>query len=390
METWPPHRSETQRQSHPALFALLSFSLALGVGVLDYATGSETAVFVFYFVPVYLSIWHCRRIVSIILCAACSLSVVVADVPWARLDLLSTRLLWNIAVHLISLLVFAALNFRLKREVESEAELVRYLRESSAECSRMSGELARSNADLEQYAYQVAHDLKSPLVVIGGYVQMFLATQTDGLAEKGRALLQHSLEGVRRMEELVDNLLEFARVGSDEGAFEQIDCNAALRCALEDLGLDAEDRQVAVGSDPLPTISANPGQVVELLRNLIDNAIKYRGTDPPAVHVSAWQEDSQWVFKVQDNGVGMDPSETERIFRMFERLSRNGGVPGTGIGLAICKKIVERNGGRIWAESSPGNGSSFYFTWPIAEPDASTPPSPSLGDTSGPRAALSG
>lgn len=225
-------------------------------------------------------------------------------------------------------------------------------------------ELARSNLDLEQFAYVASHDLQEPLRAVAGCVQVLQKRYQGHLDSRADELIVHTVDGVRRMQTLIDDLLTFSRVGTRGKAFEPSDCNDILNQALANLEVAIKEADAAVTSDKLPTVKADAAQMTQLLQNLLSNAIKFRSEHRPAIHVSARREAGQWVFTVKDNGIGIQPEYFERIWIIFQRLHTRTEYPGTGIGLAICKKIVERHGGRISVESIPGEGSTFSFTIP--------------------------
>ena len=168
------------------------------------------------------------------------------------------------------------------------------------------------------------------------------------------------------MARLIDDLLEFSRAGRGDNPMEPTDCREILSQVLAGLSSSLREAGAVVRHDGLPTVQGNPSQLTQVFQNLIGNAVKFRGAEPPEIHVSASRRDDEWLFLVRDNGIGIAPEYAERIFVIFQRLHGRNEYPGTGIGLAICKRIVTRHGGRIWVESQPGRGSSFYFTLPVA------------------------
>jgi light-regulated signal transduction histidine kinase (bacteriophytochrome) len=181
--------------------------------------------------------------------------------------------------------------------------------------------------------------------------------------------IAYAVDGAYRMQRLINDLLAYSRVGTRGKEFEPTDCSVFFDQALANLKVTIQESGAVVDRGPLPTVMADKLQIGQLLQNLIGNAIKYHGDEPPRVHVSAEQKGNEWVFSVRDNGIGIDPQFAERIFVIFQRLHNREKYPGTGIGLAICKKIVERHGGRIWLESQVGSGATFYFTIPIGKGD---------------------
>jgi signal transduction histidine kinase len=226
-------------------------------------------------------------------------------------------------------------------------------------------DLARSNKDLEQFAYVASHDLQEPLRMVSSYTQLLARRyrgQLDATAEK---YIAYAVDGANRMQRLIEDLLAYSRVGARAMGFELVDSAAALDQALANLKTTIEQSGAVVTHDPLPRVVHDKLLLAQLFQNLIGNAIKFHVEAPPRIHVSARQKGEEWVLAVRDNGIGIDPQYAERIFTIFQRLHTNEEYPGTGIGLAICKKIVERGGGRIWVESQPGKGSTFYFTVPM-------------------------
>jgi light-regulated signal transduction histidine kinase (bacteriophytochrome) len=227
---------------------------------------------------------------------------------------------------------------------------------------RAAEELARSNRELEQFAYVASHDLQEPLRVVGGYLQLIQRRYKDRIDADANDFIDFAVDGAARMQQLISDLLDYSRVGTQGKPFVPTDLEAVLDKALAHLQTAIDESGAAITRDPLPTIDADESQWVRLLQNLIGNAIKYCGPRRPEIHVSARQDDSRWTFSVRDNGIGIEPQYWEKIFAIFQRLHTRQKYPGTGIGLAICKRIVERHGGRIWLESQPGQGTTFYWT----------------------------
>jgi len=225
-------------------------------------------------------------------------------------------------------------------------------------------ELSRSNAELEQFAYVAAHDLQEPLRKMVGFTQL-LAEQYQGrLDSDADELINYVVDGATRMQQLIRELLAYSRVGSKLHAPRPIDCEEVLRRSLANVQAALEESRAVVTHDPLPTVTADGDLLVQVLQNLIDNAVKFKGPDPPSVHIHAERRSDEWVFSVRDHGIGIDPQFKEHIFVIFQRLHSRTEYSGTGIGLAICKKAVERQGRRIWVDSEPGKGATFYFTLP--------------------------
>jgi PAS domain S-box-containing protein len=223
-------------------------------------------------------------------------------------------------------------------------------------------ELARSNSELEQFAYVASHDLQEPLRVVASYVQLLERRYKDKLDADAAEFIGFTVTASRRMQRLINDLLDFSRVATRGRDMAAVDSESALAQSLVNLQGAIEESAALITHDPLPTVLADEAQLVQLWQNLLGNAIKFRGEGAaPIVHVSARTTRSGWTFSVRDNGIGIAAEYHERIFAIFQRLHGHDEYPGTGIGLAVCKKIVERHRGRIWVESEPGQGSTFFF-----------------------------
>ena len=202
--------------------------------------------------------------------------------------------------------------------------------------------------------------------MVGSYVQLLSKRYKGKLDANADEFIGYALDGAVRMQRLIEDLLAFSRVGTRGAAFAPTEVNAVLDRALANLKLSIEETGATVTRNGLPTVSADPGQLERLFLNLVSNALKFRGSTPPDIRISVVRRDREWLLSVRDNGIGIDPQYFDRIFIIFQRLHGKNEYPGTGIGLAICKKIVERHGGKIWVESAPGQGATFYFTMPAA------------------------
>jgi signal transduction histidine kinase len=223
-------------------------------------------------------------------------------------------------------------------------------------------ELARSNAELEQFAYVASHDLQAPLATIASYAQLLEKRYKDQLDSQAHKFIGNIVQGCTRMQTLIDDLLEYSRVGRSQKPFQPIDCNQVIEQAIANLQGVISDTQAVITYSELPVVTGDISQLIQLFQNLIGNAIKYRKSKSPAVCIAVCKQENNWLFSVSDNGIGIAAQHQERIFQIFQRLHTQKEYSGTGIGLAICQKIVERHGGSIWVESEPGQGSIFHFT----------------------------
>jgi PAS domain S-box-containing protein len=231
---------------------------------------------------------------------------------------------------------------------------------------RSEEEVRRSNLDLQQFAFAASHDLQEPLRTITSYLELFQRQHEGKLGPKADEHIRFVVNAADHMRQLVLDLLGFAQVARSELNRTEISVEAALSSAILNLQLAIESSQARITFDHLPVVYADETQLLQLLQNLISNAIKYRGEEAPRIHLSAREAGPEWVFSVQDNGIGIDMKHAEHIFTVFKRLHGRK-YPGTGVGLAICKRIVDRHNGRIWVESQPGAGSTFYFALPRRE-----------------------
>ncbi|HEV8717079.1 MAG TPA: chemotaxis protein CheB, partial [Candidatus Binatia bacterium] len=232
------------------------------------------------------------------------------------------------------------------------------------EALKQGTELARSNEDLRQFAHAAAHDLQEPLRMVISYMQMISERYKGKLDSDGDEYIGYAVDGAKRMQQLIDDLLAYAEIGSEGKELVPTDCATILDEVRANLDVAIRESAAAIESDPLPTIVADPTEMSQLFQNLIGNAIKFHGPEPPRIQIAAKPDGPVWAFSVSDNGIGIEREHQERIFSMFQRLHDKVRYPGTGIGLTICKKIIDRMGGRIWVESELGKGSTFHFTVP--------------------------
>ncbi len=260
------------------------------------------------------------------------------------------------------------------RRALQEKRLLRLRRHAEEDLARKVEELARSNAELEQFAYIASHDLQEPLRMVAAYTQLLGERYRGKLDENADKFIGYACEGAARMQTLIEDLLAFSRVGRNGERCIQVDCGALMKEILLILGPAIAESEAVVTHGPLPAVWADRSQLAQVFQNLIANAIKFRGKQAPEISVTAEKSndsksndatlEDQWVFSVSDNGIGIAPEYAENVFVVFQRLHTRTEYPGNGIGLAICKKIIEHSGGKIWVEAQPGHGSTFKFTLP--------------------------
>lgn len=245
-------------------------------------------------------------------------------------------------------------------------------------------QLKTSNERLEQFAYAASHDLQEPLRMVSSYLQLVENRYADELDEEAQEFIDFAVDGADRMRAMVESLLKYSRVTTRGGSLEPTDVEAVLQGVLDDLRLRIEETDATITTDELPPVTADADQLSQVFQNLLSNALKFSGDEPPRVHVSAERTGDVWRFSVTDEGIGIDPEYQERIFTVFEQLHAGGTASGPGaggVGLALCERIIERHGGEIWVESDPGEGAAFYFTIPVIterQPESSAQ-SPSPG-----------
>lgn len=241
---------------------------------------------------------------------------------------------------------------------------VTQLEESRQALAEKTRELERSNEDLERFAYAASHDIQEPLRTISGFLQLLDMKHRESLPADGTELLDGAVAGAVRLQHLITDLLRYARVGIGSRFREEVDASAAFDAALENLRASIVESDARVTRDTLPVVRGVRSELVLLFQNLIANAVRFRRDVPPRVHCTVERTDEGWDFAVADNGIGLEPGSHRRIFDLFQRLNPREQDGGSGIGLAICRRIVERQGGRIWVEPEPGRGSVFHFTLP--------------------------
>jgi PAS domain S-box-containing protein len=252
---------------------------------------------------------------------------------------------------------------------EGSVEDITARRQAEDRLNKTMADLERSNKELEQFAYVASHDLQEPLRMVSSYTQLLARRYQDQLDQDAQEFIGYAVDGAERMQRLIQDLLAFSRVATRGKPFAETDCEQVLEDTLANLRTAMDEAKATVTNDPLPTVIADASQLSQVFQNLVSNALKFHGQAPPAVHIGAQRRGAEWVFSVRDNGIGIDPQYHERIFVIFQTLHPRDQYPGTGIGLALCKRIVERHGGSIWVQSALGEGATFYFTIPDREVD---------------------
>jgi light-regulated signal transduction histidine kinase (bacteriophytochrome) len=234
-------------------------------------------------------------------------------------------------------------------------------KQAEDERERLLGELQRITAELQQFAYIVSHDLNEPLRTISNFITLLARRYQGNLDAEANEYIALAVEGAQRMQQMIQDLLAYTRAGQVPEV-ETVDCEAVIAHVMEAIQLRIAECEAVITNDPLPTIPGDATRLGQVFQNLISNALKFRSAAPPRIHIWAQREGDSWRFAVRDNGIGLDPAQADRIFQVFQRLHTRNEYSGTGVGLAICKKIIEQHGGRIWVESAPGQGATFFFT----------------------------
>lgn len=358
------------RQSKQSLL-IWSFTAVLLVGAVDYITGEELSFSIFYLLPISIAAWFVNRNAGIFMCILSSGIEFIANFVAGRTYSHPLIYFWNSLMLLCFFLISVFILSSLKVEYESRMKLIEELRDSleklnrtKEELEQKSQDLARSNVELEQFAYAVSHDLKEPLLAIAINLTLLKKRYKGKLGSEGETFITETIDEAKQMQTLISDMLSYSRVGNSAKPFVLTDCNDILNRVLTNLRIPLEQSDAVVTHDILPEVMADPIQLSQLLQNLIGNAIKFHDDNKPLIHISAKRKEREWIFSVSDNGIGIPAEYTEKIFEMFQRLHNKKEYPGTGIGLATCKKIVERHGGHIWVESNSNRGSTFYFTIP--------------------------
>ena len=344
MKVWP--RSDVG-------LAILCIALSLAFFVLDSQLETGLAGSMLQIIPAFLSL-KARDIRTIYIVAVVATVLTVVAVPLKPPGDIF-RPLFHRPLTIFIIWVVALLGAQSRRaEVERERLL--------GEVDRYSQELRSSNAELQQFAYVASHDLKEPLRMVASYLQLLERRCGDKLDDDAKVYISFAVDGATRMDDLIRDLLTYSRVGTTKMNLKALDINQVMYRVRGNLKKALEESGAKIFTDDLPTVFADETQIIQLLQNLVSNAVKYRGSEPPVITVAVRELEGAWLFSVQDNGIGIPKDQQGRLFQMFSRLHTRDEYEGTGIGLAIAKRIVERHGGHIWVESEEGKGSTFYFT----------------------------
>ncbi len=260
---------------------------------------------------------------------------------------------------------------------ESIVEDVSERRAREAELKEIASSLSRSNMELQRFAHTVAHDLMEPIRTVNTYVEMLARTYRDKIGPDAETHIGFITSSMKRLKNFIDDILAFSRVDWQSNESEHVDMNQVTREVLENLGAVIKESKAEIHVSKLPVVCGERVKYQRLFQNLMSNAIKFRGDNPPKISITSTKNGRRWLFTLQDNGIGFDNRHAERIFEFFSRLNDQSKYPGSGMGLAVCKRIVELEGGRIWAESSPGKGTKFMFTLPEATDPCLQPATPS-------------
>ncbi len=349
------------KRARTILAAAAALSI-LAFGLLDYLTGIEIGFSIFYVLPLAGVAWYGGRGAALGLAGFATIIWLAADGLGGHDHSHALIPFWNALVRLGFFATIVWALGALRDLYLEKAAFVRELGDEVAGAERARQDLERSNEELERYAHVAAHDLRSPLVTVGGYMRLLERRYGPELGPDAEVYLRHALEGVDRMEALIDDLLDYAKLDGPRPARAPTDLGRALTRALEALRAEVEESGARIQREVLPEVLGHEERLARLFQNLVGNAIKFRRETPPLVRVWAERGEGAWVISVEDNGIGIPPEQLGDVFAPFHRLHGGSEYSGTGMGLAICKKIAEQHGGRIWAESEPGQGTTFRFT----------------------------
>jgi signal transduction histidine kinase len=360
-----------KRSSNPQII-IFGLILAFLIGIADYITGEELSISIFYLLPIIFVTWFINTKAGVFMSIVSTIVWHIAGFMIYQTYSSSIILYWNSIMQLGFFLIIVLIFSALKTEYEKKANLIIQLNDTLADLKRSeedliqkTRELTESNAELERFAYVAAHDLKGPLLAVEGFILRLKRRHKDKLNSDAENIIGYALDGTNRMKALISDLLAYARVGTKTDNYKLINCDDIVKRAISNLQIEIDEKGAIVTHDHLPDIFTDETQMTQLFQNLIGNGIKFYKDETPRINISAKRKDNEWIFSVSDNGIGIENKDAERIFDIFQRLHSSSQYQGTGIGLAICKKIVERHGGKIWVESEPDKGSIFSFSIPI-------------------------
>ena len=339
--------------------------LAVGIFLFDLSTPLGIAASVPYSAVILISLWLPKNRHTIIAGTGVTILTILGIIlspPGEKPEVF----LINRFISIIVIWTTVIFVLKYKHSLEVIQAHADSLNQANMDLISQSEELKRSNEELEQFSYMVSHDLNEPLRTVSNYTQLLARRYKDKIDNEANEFISHAVEGTNRMQWLINDLLNYSRVQKNGISFEETSCGEMLGKVKTNLLIAIEKSSALITNDVLPTINANHVQIMQLFQNLIDNAIKFAGELPPRIHISSNKRDNEWIFSVNDKGIGIDHQFKDQIFLIFRRLHDREEYPGTGIGLAVCKRIVERHGGRIWVESGSENGTTFYFTIPAA------------------------
>lgn len=331
-----------------AILALVSLCV---IGFVDYITGHEFSVSAFYLLPISLIALNFSRPAAVFFAAL--VAILEAMINMLGGGYYYSRVIfhyWNTVILAVIYVVIAV--------------LISSLRDAYRREQKNAEELARANAELKSFAHTVSHDLKEPLRTMSGFLGLLEKRYSDKIDEKGKEYIKFAVDSSKRMDALIKDILEYSQIGTKDKKSKSVECLSVLSEALSNLQVAIRESGAEVTHDDLPTVIADPVLLTSVFQNLIGNAVKFRGAEAPRVHVSCERKEKEWIFSVRDNGIGIEPQFQGEIFAAFRRLHARSEYPGSGLGLATCKKMVEYSGGRIWFISEVGKGSTFYFTIP--------------------------
>ena len=345
--------SRLERLRGDGLIVVVCFAIMAVIFLADLGLPAGIAVSMLYILPVSLA-FRTKRLWVLYLIALVSTILTLVAIPWKEAGEIRF-LAFNRPLSLAIIWFVTYMGAQRRKFEDAQGVLVNKLESTT-------NELRNSNEELQQFAYVASHDLREPLRMVSGYMALLEKKYSDSLDERGKEYVRSAIDGAVRMDSLIVDLLAYSRAGTLPINLQQVDLNEVARRALKNLSQAIEETHAHIEISPLPEVVADKTQMLQVFQNLIGNAVKYHGSEEPVIVVTATERGDEWEVMVQDNGIGIPVEQQGRLFQMFMRLHTREEYEGTGIGLALVKKIVERHGGRIWVESDGRSGSTFYFT----------------------------